>query len=135
MKERLWQVGFMAAILAAFWLTGCTRQENASGYESQASASEVSIGSTAYLDIDGEPEVWLARSKDGHDILVKASITKDSYRIGQLIAGNAIYLVPRGTRVLVIDEGFGVREVRVLSGQHVGETGWISYEFVKAEAQ
>lgn len=89
-------------------------------------ASELLIGNEGDLS----KSVECAVSWDAFDKAVKASVANDRMGLASLIAAEQIFMLPAGTRVLAIDIHtrflipLGI-QVRVLSGDHIGDTCWI----------
>ena len=72
------------------------------------------------------PQVLLALDKESFDKLIKASLAKDYMGIQELLDSG-------GTTVLVIDDAWGARRVRVTNGQYIGRTGWTVMEALHAK--
>jgi hypothetical protein len=51
--------------------------------------------------------------------------------LGKLIDGGQAFLVPAGTRVLVLDVQVPRTHVRFLDGEHTGDDGWVLTTFVQ----
>lgn len=62
-----------------------------------------------------------------------AAVAGDQVAWTELISSHRIFLVTQGTRVLVIDRGFGTRRVRILDGPRQGMAGWVPADLVQAE--
>lgn len=90
------------------------------------------IGQTALLDAAGDPEALLGIDKSSYDALGKALLAKDWYGVLELMNNGRVFSVPKDTEVLIIDTGFGVRQVRITEGTSKGRSGWIAVEFLKA---
>lgn len=100
---------------------------------SESPASEpTDIGQTAFVWVADDPEVLIAVDEQSYEALGKAFLAEDWLGIQQLLMQNSIFSVPRNTKVLVIDSGFGKRKVRILEGEYSGQAGWITMEFLKA---
>lgn len=46
-----------------------------------------------------------------------------------------LIIVPKGTRVKVLETDLGVMQVSVLAGEHAGEFGWIYENWIEPESQ
>ncbi len=92
-----------------------------------------SSGEEGYLRIENSEIVTLARTKEDYDELNKAMYAKDTYGIARMVMENKAFDVPVGTKVLVIDQKFGGRKVRILEGKYAMEDGWVVMEFVSKQ--
>ncbi len=72
----------------------------------------------------------LAVDKKALDDLIQAQIADDKLGYSQMLGDGKLFIVDNGTKVKVIDIGFGKTEIRILEGEHLGKSGWIAYEFV-----
>jgi len=72
------------------------------------------------------------RTKEAFDAYIKAATNNDTLGMAQLIYADEGFLVPDGTKVLVIDSGLGSHEVRILDGKFIAQSGWVPMEFVVA---
>ena len=102
------------------------------GSSESPTSEPTDIGQTAFVWVADDPEVLIAVDEESYEALGKAFLAKDWVGIQQLSTQNSIFSVPRNTKVLVIDSGFGKRKVRILEGEYSGQAGWITMEFLKA---
>lgn len=65
------------------------------------------------------------------DEIVKADLANDRMGHAKLVMAGRAFLVDDGTRVLVIDREMFKREVRVLEGPTIGQSGWIYEEDIR----
>ena len=93
-------------------------------------SKDVELGNNGYLYIKGSDNVAVMRTQDAFDAYTKAAVNNDTIGMAQLVYDDQGFFVPDGTKVLVIDSGMGTREVRILEGKHIAETGWVALEFV-----
>jgi len=128
--------GFIVLIFLIFLIGSSTSPTSNATQDSSdtsgRSSTGHSIGDCGTLDM-GEPTVWLARTLEATDKLTKACIAKDTYGISNLMLTNQVFTVPRGTRVKIIDQKTFIRQVRILEGEHIAESGWVAFEFVRTE--
>lgn len=75
-------------------------------------------------------ETVVLRTKELLDEYIKAAVNKDTYGMATIIYNDGGFFVPNGTKVLVIDSTVGSRQVRILEGEHLAESGWVPKEFV-----
>lgn len=90
------------------------------------------VGAEGVLWVQGVDNWALAVDKRAFDEWVSVCVAKDDAGMLGLMRTGRIFLVPVGTRVKVIDVGFGSVRVRVLEGDAKGMAGWVSYEFVRS---
>ena len=89
------------------------------------------IGSEATISVPNLDTVHLALNKEALDLWTEACVAKDYIGMAQLESVGKVFPVPNGTRVLVINSAFAVRQVRVLEGNAYGRSGWLPYEWLK----
>jgi hypothetical protein len=75
-------------------------------------------------------KIAVARTKEALDRFSRSAARKDRFGFVELALRDEVFLVPSRTRVLVIDHGFITHQVRILEGEHAGETGWVPREWV-----
>jgi hypothetical protein len=92
--------------------------------------STLSVGESGVVD-NGTNETIAAVSKEAYNKMLDAAIAKDDIGIGQMALAGLIVLLPRGTKVKVIDTTFGTRQVRVQEGEYYGKAFWVAMEHVK----
>ena len=90
----------------------------------------VSIGNEGTLD-SGANKSPVAITEDAFKAWTKAKVAKDTHGMAQLMLMGSVFLVERGTRVLVIDSGTFTQKIRILGGGQTGRAGWVPYEYVK----
>jgi hypothetical protein len=88
-----------------------------------------SVGDSVFIQESGLTSITVARDIATFDKLTDAAVAKDNVGYAEAaIAGG--FSVSSGTSALVIDIGFGRTRVRVQSGPHTGEVGWVPSEWV-----
>lgn len=92
--------------------------------------SSVSVGKSGYLDA-GAGVVPVAVDEAAFDAWTSASVAKDEHGRKVLLASMRVFAAPKGTKVLIIDQGTFKRKVRILDGKQKGMAGWVAMEFVK----
>jgi hypothetical protein len=85
----------------------------------------------ARLYVQGLNEVAVARSEDAFEKFLRASARGDRQGQMELALAGDIFLVPNGTKVLVLEYGFAKSEVRMLDGPSAGASGWVPREWVQ----
>lgn len=93
--------------------------------------ASVGVGEEGFLQTDGADKTFVLRSEELLDAFVQASVSNDTYGMSEILLAGGGFLVPNGTKALVIDRGTGRRKVRVLEGDFTGESGWIPMEFIQ----
>jgi hypothetical protein len=96
---------------------------------SQSSPSD--IGSESILQAGNLEEIYLTIDKESFDEWSKVAAAKDHIGMLELLSAGKMFIVPAGTKVLVIDSSWAIREVRILEGDAFGRTGWLPYEWLK----
>jgi hypothetical protein len=76
-------------------------------------------------------EITVARTEEAFDQFLRASARRDTQGQMELALSGEVFLVPNGTRVLVLDYGFAKHQVRLLDGPHAGASGWVPREWVQ----
>ena len=84
------------------------------------------IGQHSVLESGAGGSVLVSATVPAFDALVSASVARDTVGISQLITGGAVWSMPSGTPVLVIDRGMYRRLVRFEGGHLAGQTAWVS---------
>lgn len=100
------------------------------GLMSNTSSPSVKIGEEAILD-DGGERTLLTISKEADSKFRKAKIANDKYGMGAMLLTGQAYTVKSGVKVLVLDQGMYITQVRVLEGENIGTAGWTAMEHVK----
>lgn len=96
-----------------------------------ASSATLSRGEEGYIKgTSGTPNEILTNTKADYDVFIDILLSKDTIGLGQFLQDGRGFGVANGTKVLVIGTGVGVRQVRVLEGEHLGESGWLAMEYV-----
>jgi hypothetical protein len=88
--------------------------------------------SSDVLHVTGLRTIPVARTTEAFERFLKASARNDRHEHGLLFLSGELVLVDNGTRVLVLERGFGKHRVRVLEGDEEGFSGWVPREWVKS---
>ena len=80
-------------------------------------------------------DLMVTVTRADYDALMQAGRVGDSVGIRQLVASGRAFKLPHNTKVLVLQGGVLYCEVRVLTGQHTGRSGWIETAFVYRKEQ
>ena len=94
--------------------------------------SQVLIGDTAYLKSSADP-ILVPITKDYFDRTMQLSVAGDTTGIAQMVLDGQVLPVKNGTTVKVIGEGFSSSEVRIMSGDYIGQSGFVPNEFVSKD--
>ena len=121
--------GFIVLMIVISSISGGGSSSTSSTSGTSASAT-VNQGQNGYLHISDGQAISVMRTKQGLDDYTKAAVNKDTMGMAQMIYDGEGFLAPDGTKVLVIDSGLGTRQVRILDGKFVGQSGWVPMEFV-----
>lgn len=115
----------------AFDIDGKKKASNSSE-NNQAAIIRPKLGDECVLLIPNSNEpVAVSVDRAAYDALFKALAAKDDIGFAQLVQSGQVLMIPSGTRVKLIDAGVMSHTVRILEGDHFGESGWVPVEFVK----
>ncbi|MFC1656081.1 hypothetical protein ACFL3C_04370 [Patescibacteria group bacterium] len=103
---------------------------NSNSYTSKSSTT-VSIGDEAKLVSSGSGAILVAIDQEAFDDLLDISVANDEMGLAELMLADRVFSVPTGIKVKVIDTDWFSKEVRILEGAYVGESGWVPMEFVQ----
>ncbi len=81
------------------------------------------ISKTMFVGVDGE----------AFDALMKAAGARDDVGIKEVFLADRGFVLQPGTKVRILDFGFGKYEIRVLDGPRKDRAGWIIQEVVTPE--
>jgi hypothetical protein len=87
-------------------------------------------GTTVYLAVRGNSEVWICRDEKAMDELQAASSAGNEDAINQLVKAQRVLMGPKNMRAVVVDPGISTYRVRVLDGKWQNREGLIAAEFV-----
>lgn len=86
--------------------------------------SAQNIGAEVILYIKGRDTIMLAADEKTLDDLI-AVISGRNDELQDLIRSGRVVTVPNGTRVRVVERGFGKTKVRVIEGDKILSEGWV----------
>ncbi len=98
-----------------------------------ASTGPIGPGDEGYLRVSNSEIVTVLKTEELQEQFMKSGLANDTYGMAKIIADGGGFNVPVGTKVLVIDSEVGVRKVRVLTGDHAMQEGWVAKEFVQKQ--
>ena len=75
----------------------------------------------------------LGVTKESYKEMRKYSQADDQTGLTNMILAETMLVVDSGTKALVIDMGVYEYEVRIKSGTHAGDSGWVASDLVKLE--
>jgi hypothetical protein len=110
--------------------SGSTKGSKGNAPAKTARPSAKAPAGPTMLYVGSLDKITVARTKDALDRFSRAAAKKDRYGFAELALRDEVFLVPNRTRVLVIDYGFVTHQVRILEGEHAGETGWVPREWI-----
>jgi len=120
-------LGFLG--LAGIMVIIASSSDKAETPVSQPVKQSINIGDNAIIKV-GIPEVFLGVTEQDQEVLGKSLMAKDTMGISNLLSNQKVFLVKEGTKVLVIDRAYGIRNVRIMEGVNTGKTGWLPYEWL-----
>ncbi len=94
------------------------------------SVSAQSIGEIGYLD-NGTDFVICAISEKAFNECIKYVNASDKEGIALMMMKGAIMALPQYTKVRVIDQSWGLKQVRILEGDYYASAFWTNKEHVK----
>lgn len=92
-------------------------------------SSSAAIGDTAYLRNSHSP-IMVPVDKTAFNRTMQLSVAGDTTGLARMVVAGDILTVDNGTQVKVISKDYTSTEVRIMSGDHIGESGWVPMEFV-----
>jgi len=97
-------------------------------------ATQPTIGEQGFLRMPGDDYCIIAVSEAALDRAIDTAIAKDEWGWRELARDHQLFLVPSGTRILVLDYGgLGKRKIRVVEGNWEGRAGWVVAEHICAK--
>ena len=124
MKRGIWILGLLVL------LVGCSSSSETSD---DKTSERLSIGEDGILFVESSNDIALGITKDDYKKFVQVVLARDDFGLSEMIISEELFLVKSGTKIRVIGIGFGVRQVRILEGEHIGKSGWLAYERVIPE--
>jgi hypothetical protein len=91
------------------------------------SAADLNTGDECVLSADGT-DVFLSIDEKTNDRLTRLCTAKDEAGVAQLVLQGKVTVIQAGTRAKIIKRGFLTSEVRILQGDHAGESGIVDSE-------
>lgn len=127
-KQRLWSGAILCVIIFLAFGSSDTRS---SGSSSSSTPSKYDLGYEGVIDIGGGL-ILIARTEEAFGELTNLMLAKDKEGILKMMLEGKVFSVENGTKARVIGLNWtgGIR-VRILSGEHYGDDGWIPVEFLK----
>lgn len=92
-------------------------------------------GSAAYIEVDGENDVWVSINEKALDELNSFSAARNEDAITQMMQQGRVLVCAKGTKVSVVDPGVFSTTIRIMEGKHSGLTGIIPNEFLHNSAE
>jgi hypothetical protein len=105
---------------------------------STLSGSSSSNTASTYLHIgeqgvlyNGSSQIPVAATRDVLDQVIHMSTANDTLGYAELVGAGLVIRVDSETDVLILDSTSLYKQVRILEGEYVGESGWIPSEWVR----
>lgn len=114
-----------ALLGAVVLLIGCSRVRDTPAHHA------VHKGEIATLLPKHDGPVWIAIDKTASEDINDAVESGDRAVLAGLETAGKAFQVDRGARVEVIGERYNDREVRVISANQTGKTGWVPFEWLQ----
>ena len=109
--------------------TDVTTVNTPEAIQPSVTSQKVSVGEEGFIKVPS-PSAILANTEANYKELTKIYLANDTMGIGDFLLSHKGISIPSGTKVLVIESATGIRKVRVLEGEKIGEAGWIAMEWV-----
>lgn len=124
----------MILIFCVSLLCSCTGNNDKprSSSSRQTTATHITTGEEGVLRMAGiDDPIPICATKAVLDRFTTLCVANDLIGIQQLITTGNVWMIEKGTHVLVIKTGWtGWLEVRLLDGNYAGYSGFVAYEFV-----
>ena len=104
------------------------RQRRKNGLRNKEQAT-VRTGDDATRHSERKPSLRI-RYRNVLSRFTELAVAKDYLGMAGMEGAGQVFPVPSGTKVKVIDRGVITSEVRVMEGQHIGDSGFVPAEFV-----
>lgn len=101
--------------------------------EKSLPSSSVSVGKEGFLRVPNSDIVSVLKTKELQEEFMKSAIANDTYGMAKIISEGGGFNVPTGTKALVVDSEFGIRKVRILTGEYAMKDGWVAKEFIQPQ--
>lgn len=132
MRPYQWVFGgiIAVAVAVAAVIVVAGKRPGTPGGSGQRVTKSAEIGEEAVLR-GPTGHVAVAPTNAAYDRWLQLAAAGDKAGVGPMIFSGQIWIIPNETRCHVIGRGsLGVREVRVLEGDHAGQAGFVAYEYV-----
>ena len=131
MKIILGIVGVIAILAFIGSMSGDKSSTLVATTASTTTPPSAAIGDTAYLRASADP-IMVPINQTAFDQTVKLSVAGDTAGLARMVVAGEIMTEHNGTRVKILDKNFTSTQVRIMSGNDTGESGWVPKEFVSA---
>lgn len=128
-----WTTGkkIIVGIFGGLILLGIVSASSSSGNSSSSSSNYPVNGEQGYLRAS-QNTLPVFTSEDALNQFLQDEDNHDTYGQEQMVDDGEIFFVPNGTQILVIGGGLTTREVRILSGEYTGQSGYVAVEETSA---
>lgn len=112
---------YFLILIIAVLLFGCASQPDADFFKE----GDICVLRT------GNKDIIVSRTKDELDKIIHLAAINDNEGIGLEIIGDRAFMVDAETSVKVIITSYTVSQIRIESGIHATQSGWVPNEFIK----
>ena len=125
---------FLAVLILGVVYVGINITQRLSNTEKPSSKTpKITRGSNVIIQSSGGNSIMLGVTKESYKEMRKYSQADDQTGLTNMILAETMFVVDSGTKALVIDMGVYEYEVRIKSGTHAGDSGWVASDLVKLE--
>lgn len=130
-------IGFVG-LMVILVLIAATSSPSSKEQKVESPKAELKIGDTAIVNwhdeiSDCSKSILIATTKESYEKVQKILLADDEMGIAEVLLSGEAFAVLNCTKVKIIDKATFIRQVRILEGEQLGKSGWVSYEFVKAQ--
>lgn len=129
MKKLIMGVVVIGIAIAFISSLGSDSKSSQSAASTPPPSTSVAIGENGYLRSSASP-IMVPISESAFDRTMKLSVAGDTAGLARMVMAGEILTVDNGTQIKVIDKNFTSTEVRIMSGENAGGSGWVPMEFV-----
>jgi hypothetical protein len=131
-KKRLSPLAFAGIVIGAIILSCVFLSVTGLGLKLLQVAPGPPIeGQEGKITVSSGPVAIVAADAAAYDAQIADAQTTDTTGLQARLAQGRVFLVPKGTRVLILAVDGSRYQLRVLEGQHAGKTGFVPLTFVQ----
>ncbi len=93
---------------------------------------KLNVGEEGYVSVGTSTTkvVLMGGTKEDYEEMFKLIIARDDLGVSKMVLDGRVLMVEPGTKVKVIGTKIGSREVRIMSGKYLSQSGWVPNEMV-----